>query len=267
MAKKVRKAVGKAVKRSWYPILAPALFNNQPIGESPVTDARLLLGKTITVNLMTITGDPKKYSTNVMFKVNRLGESKGFTDIVSWEMLPSAVKRLIRRNKDRIDESILAYTADGLKVRIKPLVITRGKAKSGVTVQLRMALKEYIIRNLKKTTFDNLIQGLVTTRFQKAFKEKLNKIYPIAMCDIRMIKIIGGEKKEVLAEEKPAEAKEEPPKEEKPAKKEAEVSKEEKPAEESPKEKPAEVSEPKDSDDAQKAKPSDEVKEKPQVEA
>lgn len=202
MAKKVRKA-GKIPKKTWYQIVGPEIFNKQVLGETLVEESERLVGKTITVNLMALTGDPKKHATAVTFEVTKVADSKGLASVTGWKMTPSAVKRLIRRNKDRIDESMVCYTADGLKVRVKPMVVTRSRAKSKVTQQLRIALKEYMIKSLKQTAFDNFIASLVTFRFQKSIKERLNPIYPIAMAEVRVVKILGGERKEIVEKPEP----------------------------------------------------------------
>ena len=64
MAQKIRKG-----KRKWFPIYAPTMFNNQLLGETFVWETETIPEKHLTINLMSLTGNPKKQNYDVFFKV------------------------------------------------------------------------------------------------------------------------------------------------------------------------------------------------------
>ena len=61
MAKpKVRKTGKGAPKKKWVEILSPKVFNQQPVGQTYVYEAREALGKPITANLMSLTKNHRR---------------------------------------------------------------------------------------------------------------------------------------------------------------------------------------------------------------
>ena len=230
MAKaKKTKAMQKA-KKKWVEILAPKVFNSMPIGETHVFDTREGLGKFVSVNMMALTKNPKKQGTNVKLLVTGQHEDKLTTSFVGLRMMPPIVKRIVRRGKDKIEDSFICSTADGKKVRIKPLVITRSKVKGSVISAIRKATKMYIARLASKLNYDKLVEEIIIFRLQKGLHDVLNPIYPVSISEVRWFELImkKGEqiKKAEVKEIKKEEAKPEEKTEAKPVEKT-----EEKPAE------------------------------------
>src|SRR3989339_814793 len=64
---KVTKAASKVKRKKWINVIAPKLFNNEIMGEIPVTEPKSLVGRCISVSLMGLIGDMKKQGTNVKF--------------------------------------------------------------------------------------------------------------------------------------------------------------------------------------------------------
>jgi len=129
MVKARKKAVKSGAKKKWVKIAAPKIFNSQIIGETYVYEAREGIGKPLTANLMNLTRNPKRQGTNVMFVVSGQQEDRLVTELVGMKMMPSVVRRMVRRGKNRIDDSFICMTSDRKKIRVKPFAVTRTKAK------------------------------------------------------------------------------------------------------------------------------------------
>jgi small subunit ribosomal protein S3Ae len=184
MAKK--KTVTKKVKKKkWFPIIAPKLFNEKVLGECLLTDSELMKGRHITLNMMNITGDPKKQSTNLQFLIRNVIDGKGMTELVKYEMSNSFVKRLIRRGKNKVDDSFLTKTMDGKVVRVKPLAITLKNTNKSVLSSLRLELRKVIKEKFSKLTFSQIIESLIQYKLQRELKTSVVKIYPLRTCEIR----------------------------------------------------------------------------------
>jgi len=230
---RVRKAKIDVKKKKWVTIVAPKFLQEQPLGETYIVDKKVALGKKITVNLMTILKDMKKQGISVTFAITGQKEEKVETEIIGFKFLNSAVKRMIRRNRNKIDDSFLAETRDGKKLRIKPLITTRSRTVKSVQSKIRKSIKVYLLEEIKKITKDQFMSALIFHKFQRSMYERLKKIYPIASCEVRWVIVL---EKERYGASKPA------PVEEKPVEKE--VKKESAPVkEEAPKEEAAPVKE------------------------
>jgi small subunit ribosomal protein S3Ae len=228
-----RKSATKIVKKEWLSIKASKFFNNEMLGECYVTGPDDLIGRSISVNLANITGDIRQQSITLKFIINSVDEGAGIADVKGYEMAPASIKRVVRRGSNRLDESIVCKTSDDKSVKIKPMIVTRTLTKSAVHRALRKALIASVASQVKKHTFESLINEILTSKIQIGVKSDLKKIYPLKSVEIRVL--------ETVEEKKDDDSEKSIEKEEKPKKKPKKVSKkleeaEEKKIEESPKE-------------------------------
>ena len=121
------------------------------------------------------------------------------------------IKRLVRKGTNYVEDSFSTECKDA-KIRLKPFLVTRRKVSRKVRKALREAVKEELINYAKDKTIAEIFDDLVKNRIQKPISLKLKKIYPLSVCEVRIIKI--EEMLEVQAE-KPVEKKIEEVEEEK----------------------------------------------------
>ncbi len=191
--------VAKLKKKQWYQIIAPKQFDNVVIGETLVYEPRAMLGKILSHNLMNLTNDPKKQNINIHFKIVEIQNNNGITSIVGYEIVPSSVKRFVRRNSEKMDLSFNCETADNVSVRVKPLVIAKADVKGSIAAKMRNMIVQYLIKIIKKMNYDDVVNELISHKMQTTMRENLHKIYPLKVSEIRYF---GIEKRE-----KPQEAK------------------------------------------------------------
>ena len=122
--------VAKLKKKQWYNIIAPKQFDNVVIGETLVYEPGAMLGKTLSHSLMNLTNDTKRQNINIHFKVVEIDGDNAKTSIVGYQIIPSTVKRFVRRNSEKMDLSFTCDTADNVFLRVKPLVITKADVKA-----------------------------------------------------------------------------------------------------------------------------------------
>lgn len=191
----------KQKKKKWCPIITSEHFNSRVIGESLLDDASMLMNRTVTVNMMQLTGDMKKQNMNIMFKVTDVKDGKGLAQAVRFSLSPSSLRRLARREKDKLSDSFVVKTLDGKLVRIKPVMVTNNMTKGSVSTALiktcRIICKEFI----NKIAFEQLVVDLVSYKFQKEVRDALHTTYPLRNLEIRMMAIETKKKKESVEEE------------------------------------------------------------------
>ena len=252
MAKSVKKTALKKRKKLWYRIIAPKLFNEMVLGETLVAETGLMINKILKINLMVITNDMKKQNTIIHFRINEVRGDTAVTEITGYEIMPAAIKRLIRRDRERIDKSIILHTKDGKKLRLKYMLITRNVTNRSVKTTLSKNAAEYLASYVEKLYFDQLISNLISYKLQLGIKNALKKIYPLRTAEVRMLLVVGSgkpqnvekkvdDKKEaVKEEEKKEETKKEEVKEDKKEKNPAKEENKEEKTEDKKEEKPAE---------------------------
>ena len=193
VAKPSQKAI---VKKRWVSIVAPKLFNEQIIGESYLAEPDSAIGRTVQVSMMALTGEPQKQSLNIKFKiVNRVGE-KLMTELVEYQISPAAVRRMGRRGKARVEESMRVVTSDGKVLRVKPFLIARGRPKGAVMANVRKTIRQRLPMLVAKVTLEGFFDEILSYRMQRTLADSVRKIYPIALSEIRWAKILAGQKAE-----------------------------------------------------------------------
>jgi len=207
MAKVKKKKILKVKKKKWIEIIAPKVFSEVSLGRTYVGEQKDALNKQMTINLMNLTRDPKKQSINVSFQTTKIVGEKVATVLVKYAMQPTAVRRMVRRSKERIDDSFVVRTKDRVKLRIKPILITRTNASKPVQSAVRKKARQAIANELAKLDFDQFVGAVLRREFQKKIADRVKKIFPVGITEIRMFQVLP-EKKQALkeaVEEKPKE--------------------------------------------------------------
>ena len=209
--------IPKGKKKKWFPVIAPRLFRGQQVGEMHLYVPEQAIGRTMAVNLMSLTGDIKKQNSSIKLEIIRGTEGKLYTEIMGYQIMPTAVKRMVRRRVSKIAMSFISETNDKKPIRIKPLILTRGTSKKSVQTKIRNTAKTAINDYVKRLRFEDMVREIISHKFQMTFKKQLGKIFPIRIFEIRMLDIIKKRttqekpkaEPEKLKEEKTAEPKEE----------------------------------------------------------
>lgn len=203
MAKKVKKTktVDKWRKKRYFSLFAPKQFQERELGQSIAYGPDELMGRRVSSNLMILTGNVKKQNINITFRVNKVKGDSAYTMIDQYSVAPAAIKRKVRRQKDRIDESIKLVTKDNISVRIKPLIITVNKVSNSVTTALRSAAIKYMEKYIGETNYDQFVNDLIIEKFQRELRGSLSKLTPVKSVDVRVMKCLGESKKSSVEKE------------------------------------------------------------------
>ena len=186
MAEKTKKG-----KKQWVEIVGSSDFKNQYLGESYVSDINQLLGKTVIVNVSRLLEDMKKQQATVTFKVNEIKGDQALAAPVTYEMLSAHTRRLVRTNKDKIEDSFVIESKDKIKLRIKPITLTRNKTKNSVLTKIRMKTREYFINFAAKSDFKTILVEVMRGDVQKSLRNDMKKIYPLSIFEIRKIEVLN----------------------------------------------------------------------------
>lgn len=181
----------KKGKKRWIGIIGPPEFKGLVLGESYVIDPQTLVGKKLSLNLSNLIGDMRKQNIVVGFKIKEIKGAEAHADIVSYEMLQSHVKRLIRSEQDKIDDSFEVESKDKIKLLVKPIIITTNKTKNSVLTKIRMRTREKIKEAFLQNEFKPMLKEIMGGYFQKSIKQELRKIYPLSIFEIRKVEIVN----------------------------------------------------------------------------
>ncbi len=185
----------KTIKKEWYPIIAPKIFQNAVLGETYVYKPEQMIGKCVIKNLMSLTNDVKRQNINLNFEVANVQNGRAFTNITGYYMVQSSIKRLVRKNIKKIDMSFSCKTSDNKNLQVKPLLITRAATTGSVATKIRKNAQDFLVKYISSISYDNLINDLVSHKLQNFLRKETNTIYPLRVCEIRSMEIVDLEKK------------------------------------------------------------------------
>ena len=200
-AAKAAQDLKRQKKKKWFPLVAPESFQSKVIGEVLLEDASVLMNRTVKVNMMQLMNDMKKQNVNVMFKVYDIKDGKAFTKAVKFEVSAFSLKRLAKREKDKLSDSFVVKTLDDKLVRIKTVMITNAMTNGAVQAMLVQSCRAICKEIINKVNFEQLIIDLVIYKFQKEVRESLHKVYPLRNFDIKVFELETKKKKETVEEE------------------------------------------------------------------
>jgi len=139
-----------------------------------------------------------------------------------FRILPYFMKKMVRKGTNYVEDSFVTPCKDG-QVIIKPFLITRRKVSRAVRKALREKAREILIEYAKGKTAYELFDELVQSQLQRPLSLKLKKIYPLSLCEIRVLGVTNSSNKNHEKAETPSSKavleKTEEVKEEKPKKK------------------------------------------------
>ena len=132
---------------------------------------RILRGKSMILQLNVIVKDDKATTTPRQIK-----------------LMPYFLRRMIRKGTNYVEDSFSAKCKDA-QLKIKPFLITRRKVSRAVRKTLREKARQELIEYIKDKTTEHIFDEALKNQIQKPLSLKLKKIYPLALCEIRILKV------------------------------------------------------------------------------
>ncbi len=178
-------AAAIAKKKRWVTVLAPQAFGASPIGETYVEEPAQAIGRSVSVSMMVLTGDPAKQAIHLRFKITGIEKDQFQTAPVSYEIAFPALKKLMRRGRKKVFDSFICKTKDDVLVRLKPVVITRHATTGAILAALKRHIRGMYPRYAATRTFDELMSDIIEHKIQQAVFTTLRKVYPLQACELR----------------------------------------------------------------------------------
>jgi len=117
-------------------------------------------------------------------------EGKTEAEIISLVLLPSYIRRIMRRGIDYVEDSFKTSCKDA-ELLVKPFMITRNHVSRAVRREIMKTARKFVENHARIKNSRELFSEIMTNKLQKAISLKVKKIYPLAFCEIRWIEIIG----------------------------------------------------------------------------
>jgi len=182
----------KWAQKKWYTLIAPEYFGLAEIGETPADDPNKVVNRTVEITLAELTNDYSNQNPykKLIFKVYRVSGENAYTKFHRFEMMREYINSLIRRRTSKIDDVIDVTTADGYKLRVKPVAFTIKRCKTSQKSVIRKIMREIIINNATQKNFVQFLQECILGRIPSEIYKNAKRIYPLRRVEINKIELL-----------------------------------------------------------------------------
>jgi len=186
-----RKQRDKWKSKRWYTIRAPRHpWAFKVIGETIAEDEAMLIGRNYEILQNELDGDFSKMHVKVQFRIAGVVGGDALTEYIGHEMLKDHIRRQVRRDRGKVDDTVDIVTEDGFYVRIKPLLISRNRIKGSQKQEMRTLAREVILKTGATTTWIDLQKSTLDGTLEAKIREEVSKIQPVRGVMIRRTQLI-----------------------------------------------------------------------------
>jgi len=175
--------------KDWYVILAPSMFSQSQLAETPAMDPRMLVGRTIESNLAELMGQPDKYYMNVKFRIEKVEGNKAYTRFDGYSCAREHLFRIVRRGSQKVRAVADVETTDGWKLQVISLFILNRNTDTEVKRKVRKLLFNEMVERAKQSSIDDFVLSVAGGILQREARKLGNKIYPIRFSEIESIEV------------------------------------------------------------------------------
>lgn len=190
VAQRKSKVIVKKKKKRWFGIVSPKEFGARTIGETLAEEPNNLVGRVLKVNLMNLTNDFKRQGVNVKFRIESVNDNNAICKTIGCEIVKSHSRRMVRKGTDKMDDSFIVEAKDNVKLKIKPIIVTRHRVSLPVISDIRKKSREFISEKVKELNSIEVFESVVQSKMQKDLRISLLKVCPVGGCDIRSVSIV-----------------------------------------------------------------------------
>jgi len=148
------------------------------------SDPDKLIGKVMKLDMTRML---RGRSLDVSLVISKEGD-QFIAKITALKVPQSYIKRMMRKNISWIEESFVCKTKD-LLLRFKPFMITKKSVHRSVRKELRNLTREIITKFAEQYNSEEVFEAVLKGMLQKEITSKLRKIYPLALFEIRRLKV------------------------------------------------------------------------------
>ncbi len=179
-------------KKKWFKVMAPAIFGqDRELVETPAFKDEQLLGRVVELPMTELTKSFKHYKYKVFLKIVDVKGDKALTKYWGHELLRDVISRIVRKRTSRVDLIEDVETKDGIKLRVKLLLITKRRVQTTLKYRIRKEMKDYLYEQISNQTLKEFVDSMLTESFQRGLGERIKNIYPAAYIDVRKTEVLS----------------------------------------------------------------------------
>jgi small subunit ribosomal protein S3Ae len=201
-----KKAGDPFLKKEWYDIKAPSIFQIRNCGKTLVSRTQgtkiateELKGRVLEVNLADLNGDDDQAYKKVKLCIEDVQGRNCLTDFHGLTLTRDKLCSLIRKWHTLIEAHVDVKTSDGYMVRLFVIAFTKRRpdqektncyAQTAQIRKIRRKMIDIIINEAAKVQLRELVKKLIPESIGKEIEKQTQGIFPLKDVLIRKVKIL-----------------------------------------------------------------------------
>ncbi len=160
------------------------------IGETIGENEEFVQGRIFQTTQQEFDGDFTKMHVKLNFRIVEVINQDAITEFVGHEHQNDHIRRQIRRYRGKVDGVVDVVTTDGYLIRLKPLIVTEGRATSSMKKVMRKKVTEIITIFASSSTYSDLQKAILGSEIETKMNDALNPITKIRSAVIAKSKLL-----------------------------------------------------------------------------
>ncbi|MHA2248880.1 MAG: 30S ribosomal protein S3ae [Candidatus Kariarchaeaceae archaeon] len=187
--KKATDAADKWKNKIWLKIKTPDYIDEKELGETLTSDVDIVVGRTVKISLMDLTGSFKDLNYQLIFKVSEVTGNVARTEFFGQELSRDFRRSQIRNHRSQVEGIYNLKLADESKVRVKTFVVTPVRAAASIKKEIRDMVREKLEELCSELTFAAFVNKLLSYELTHELLPVAQDVFPIKILEIAKVKV------------------------------------------------------------------------------
>lgn len=176
--------------KDWFTILAPEYFGENVIAETPATDPKTIIGRTVDVNVSDLIGQKGKDYQKIRFRADRVDGKKVHTKFGGYFCIREYISRVVRKRLQKIEIIGNVKTKDEWTLQVSSVAIMNRNIESNVQKKIRVWMSDQISQVASRSEIDEFVKFIIAGTVQHKMKKQGSKIYPVRFFEVSKIEVV-----------------------------------------------------------------------------
>jgi ribosomal protein S3AE len=188
--KRQEKVVKRWKGKDWFTILAPEYFGENVIAETPATDPKTIIGRTVEVNVSDLIGQKGKDYQKIRFRADRVDGKKVHTSFCGYFCIREYISRVVRKRLQKIEIIDSVKTKDEWVLQVSSVAIMNRNVDSNVQKKVRVWMSDQLGQVASRSAIDEFVKFIIAGTVQHKMKKQGSRIYPVRFFEIAKIEVL-----------------------------------------------------------------------------
>ncbi len=186
----MERVVKKWKGKDWFVILTPKSFGENAIAETPATDPKALVGRSVEVSVADLLGQKGKDYQKLRFMIDKIDGKNAYTKFNGYSSVREFISRFVRKRLQKIEIIGNVKTKDEWVLQISSIAIMNRNVEKNIQRKVRVWVGNVLTETAGRSGVDDFMKFIIAGTVQHKIKKQGSKIYPVRFFEISKIEVV-----------------------------------------------------------------------------